>query len=362
MEIKRRKTRQVRIGKLSIGSAHPIAIQSMLKVRAKDIPAAIRQARQLEGAGCDIIRLAVEDEKDTAAIKTIKRNCCLPIVADIHFNYRLALASIESGADKVRLNPGNIYRPIEVREVIAAARDKAIPIRIGANSGSLRIRGASTACRLVKSALSYLRIFEKLCFYDIVISLKASNVMDTIAAYRLIARKCDYPLHLGITSTGLPLDGIVKSSLGIGMLLFDGIGDTIRISLLDTPFKEVLVAQSLLSGLGLRHFGPEMVCCPTCGRCEVDLRRKAGAIQAWLEKQDRSRKGRIRPYKIAVMGCVVNGPGEAREADIGIAFSRRKGILFKKGKVVRTVGLDRGEKALLGILKKEMEINCKGQH
>ncbi|MFA5038281.1 MAG: flavodoxin-dependent (E)-4-hydroxy-3-methylbut-2-enyl-diphosphate synthase [Candidatus Omnitrophota bacterium] len=361
MNIKRRKTRTVKIGKVSIGSAHPVAIQSMIKTRIRNVGASIRQIRELESAGCEIVRTAVEDESDARAIRSVKKEIRIPLVADIHFNYRLALASIEAGADKIRLNPGNIYRAREVREVLAAAKAACIPIRVGANSGSLRLHRADTAGALVKSVLNYLKIFEKAGFYQLVISLKGSNVMDTIAAYRDMAGKCDYPLHVGVTATGLPLDGIVKSSVGIGVLLFGGIGDTIRVSLLDRPVQEVLVARSLLNGLGVRHFGPELVCCPTCGRCEVNLSRKASLVEAWL--RDRSAFGRMKDkakdrfnsYKIAIMGCVVNGPGEAREADLGIAFSRHKGILFKKGQIIRTVDLQDGEQALLDLLKRELQ-------
>lgn len=354
LKIKRRKTRTVKIGKVGIGSGHPVAIQSMVKARARDIEASVRQILELEAAGCEIVRLAVENPDDARALRTIKRQVRLPLVADIHFDYRLALASIEAGVDKVRLNPGNIFKPAEVKEVIAAARTARIPIRVGANSGSLRTRSRDLAADLVRSTLAYLRIFERAGFYDLVVSLKGSHVLDTIEAYRKISLRCDYPLHLGVTATGLPMDGIVKSSVALGELLFQGIGDTIRISLLAGPQQEVAVARSMLNGLGLRHFGPELVCCPTCGRCEVNLPEKAKKIEDWLTGLDPKKKRRIQRFKIAVMGCVVNGPGEAREADVGIAFSRHKGILFKKGKIVRTVGLEAGEQALLDILEGEI--------
>jgi len=354
LKIKRRKTRTVKIGNVRIGSGHPIAIQSMVKTRARDIEASVRQIRELEEAGCEIVRLAVENLQDAAAFEKIRRRADIPLVADIHFDYRLALAAIEAGADKVRMNPGNIFRPQEVREVVIAAKKARIPVRIGANSGSLRQRSRDTASDLVKGVLAYLKIFEKEGFYDLVISLKGSHVLDTIEAYKKMAVVCDYPLHLGVTATGLPLDGIVKSSAGIGELLFCGIGDTIRISLLDQPQSEVAVARSLLNSLGLRHFGPELVCCPTCGRCEGDLSSKAKRIEEWLLKRAFHSKGRSRSYKIAVMGCIVNGPGEAREADIGIAFSKHKGILFKKGRIVQTVELKKGEEALLELLEGEI--------
>ncbi len=354
MTIKRRTTRSVRVGNIKIGSSHPVAIQSMVKVAARDVEASVRQINALEAAGCEIIRIAVEGCEDAAAIRLIKKKTRLPLVADIHFDYRLALAAIEAGADKVRLNPGNIYRPEEVCSVIRAAQDARIPIRIGANSGSLKARAKDTASALVKSVQDYLKVFKRMNFKDIVISLKGSDILDTIAAYEKMSKVCDYPLHLGITATGLPLDGVVKSSAGLGVLLFKGIGDTIRISLLDEPREEVRVAQLLLECLGMRSFGPQMVCCPTCGRCEVDLRSKAEAFEAFLSGLSQREKARLKGFKVALMGCVVNGPGEAKEADIGIAFSKHKGILFKKGVVVKTVPLGAGEKELLKLLKKEL--------
>jgi (E)-4-hydroxy-3-methylbut-2-enyl-diphosphate synthase len=353
-KIIRRKTRTVKIGRLRIGSGHAILVQSMVKVSTKKVPETTRQIRRLTEAGCDIVRLAIEDREDALAIKEIKRQVSVPLVADIHFDYRLALTAIESGIDKVRLNPGNIYKPQEVRAVIAAAKLAHIPIRIGANSGSLRIKAKDPAEALVKSVLDYLRIFKKDRFGDLVISLKGSGTLDTIEAYEKMARLCDYPLHLGVTATGLPLDGVVKSSVGIGVLLFKGIGDTIRMSLLQQPEEEVLAAQSLLNSLGLRHFGPDFICCPTCGRCEVALLEKAQKLQRLVCRIDKSKRLRLNNYKIAVMGCVVNGPGEAREADVGIAFSKHKGILFKKGKIVRTVDLGKGEEALFDLIKKEI--------
>jgi len=350
--IKRRKTRTVRIGRVKIGSGHPIAVQSMLKVPASRTAAARAQIEDLERAGCEIVRLAVEDAPDAAAIPALKRATRLPLVADIHFDHRLALAAIEAGADKVRLNPGNIFRPREVRAVIAAARSARIPIRVGANSGSLRVRRRDPAAALAASVRQYLRIFEKMRFRDIVISLKASTVLETVRAYRLMARSCDYPLHLGVTATGLPLDGIVKSSIGIGVLLCEGIGDTIRASLLDEPSREVTVAQGILAALGIRRFGPCLICCPTCGRCAVDLGAQARAVEESLRRLSKEERARVGNTSIAIMGCVVNGPGEAREADLGVAFSKHKGAIFRKGKVVRTVVFDRAVQALVAMLKR----------
>ena len=353
MEIKRRITRTVKIGPVKIGSSYPVAIQSMVKVAVKDRYRAAGQINELDAAGCEIVRVAVQDKEDALSIREIKRRIRLPLVADIHFDYRLALLSIEAGIDKVRLNPGNIYKPQEVRAVIAAAKDAHIPIRIGANSGSLRIKGKNTAAALVTSVCDYLKLFKRAHFHDIVISLKGSDILDTIEAYEKIAKLCDHPLHLGITATGLSLDGVVKSSAGIGVLLFKGIGDTIRISLLDNPLQEVQVAKLLLNSLKLRKFGPELICCPTCGRCEVDLSKKARRFEMRLEGLSKAQRSRINGYKIALMGCIVNGPGEARDATLGIAFSKHKGVLFKKGHIVRSVGLDRAEEALFNLLREE---------
>jgi (E)-4-hydroxy-3-methylbut-2-enyl-diphosphate synthase len=350
-KIIRRKTRTVKIGRVLVGSGHPVAIQSMVKVPLRRLDAACEQILSLEGAGCEIIRAAIENKKDAGAIRLVKSRIHIPLVADIHFDYRLALSAIEAGVDKVRLNPGNIFRPNEVRDVIAAARQARVPLRIGANSGSLRVRAKDSASALVKSVRDYLKIFEKARFSDIVISLKGSGIMDTIDAYRKMARLCDYPLHLGITATGLPLDGVVKSSLGIGVLLFEGIGDTIRASLLDRPQREIQVARLLLNSLGIRSFGPEFICCPTCGRCEVDLQEKARSLEAMINSLSAAQRSRIQKFRIAVMGCVVNGPGEAKEADLGIAFSKHKGVIFKKGRVVATVSLKDGEKELFSLLR-----------
>ncbi len=350
MKIKRRASRTVRVGNVFLGAGHPVAIQSMVKVPAKRVKAAVAQIRSLQDAGCEIVRLAVEDPQDATALRSIKRQTSLPLVADIHFDYRLALAAIEAGVDKVRLNPGNIHRPREVEAVIAAARSARIPIRIGANSGSLRVSRRDKASALVQSVLEYLLIFKKNRFHDLVISLKGSDIAETIAAYRKMASLCDYPLHLGVTATGLPLDGVVKSSVGLGVLLFQGIGDTIRVSLLEKPEQEVLVARFLLNSLGLRKFGPELICCPTCGRCEVDLLKRAKEFQALVDKLPGREKARLEGVKVALMGCVVNGPGEAREADYGVAFSRRKAGLFAKGRMIGTTDLAQGVSALLALV------------
>jgi (E)-4-hydroxy-3-methylbut-2-enyl-diphosphate synthase len=358
MDIKRRKTREIRIGNVLIGAKHPVAIQSMAKTKTSQVKETVRQIQELESAGCEIVRVAVKDKGDAAAIALIKPEIKIPLVADIHFDWRLALAAIDNGVDKIRLNPGNIYKKDQVREVVQAAKLSGIPIRVGLNSGSLKSHHVtkspshqSPADKMVKSALDYIKILEGFNFNDIVISLKAQNVLETVEAYRLMAKSCDYPLHLGVTATGLKFDGLVKSSVAIGVLLLEGIGDTIRVSLTDNPKEEIRAAKAILESLGLRSFGPEIISCPTCGRCEVDLVRivkelgkKLSAVHS-LRSTDKSCRlstvDRRRPLKIAVMGCVVNGPGEARQADLGVAFGKKEGLLFKKGKTIKKVSADR---------------------
>ena len=269
--IKRHKTRAIKIGACFIGGSNPVAIQSMAKFRTADISKVLGQIKELGEAGCQIVRLAVKNDSDAAALKEIKERSCLPIVADIHFNWRLAIKAIESGVDKIRLNPGNIYRKDEVANIACAAKCAGIPIRVGANSGSLRSRGASQVDVMVKSVMDYARLLEKNKFHDIVLSLKASNIMDTVAANRRVAKLCDYPLHLGVTATGAPYLGTIKSSIALGILLAEGIGDTIRVSLTDKPRQEIAAAAGILESLDLRKFGPQIISCPTCGRCEVDL-------------------------------------------------------------------------------------------
>jgi (E)-4-hydroxy-3-methylbut-2-enyl-diphosphate synthase len=352
MNIKRRLSRVVKIGTVSIGGAHPVAVQSMTKVKASDIEKTLRQIKQLEKAGCEIVRLAVKDSADAKAIKRIKSGAKIPIVADIHFDWRLALQAIDSGADKIRLNPGNISGSKEIAEVVAALRCARIPLRIGLNSGSVKYAGASLSMpeKLARSCLDYLRIIEKLKFYDIVISLKASTVLDTVEAYRRISGACDYPLHLGLTATGAPFSGAIKSGIAVGSLLMEGIGDTVRVSLTDEPKQEVLAAQCILAALGLRNFGPEIISCPTCGRCEVNLVKLVAELEEKLAAANL--KPTTRPLKVAVMGCVVNGPGEAKEADIGVAFGKGQGLLFKKGKAIKKVAFGDCAKLLLAEMRK----------
>jgi (E)-4-hydroxy-3-methylbut-2-enyl-diphosphate synthase len=343
--MKRRVSQAVKIGAVSIGGNNPVAIQSMAKAKTSDVRRVIPQIHSLETAGCEIIRVAVKDIEDARAISRIKHEISIPLVADIHFDHRLALAAIAAGADKIRLNPGNIFKPGQVRQVVDAAKDKGIPIRVGLNSGS--VRGSGDPVNLmVSAALAYVRQLERYKFKNIVLSLKANDAQGTVRAYRRIAKLCDYPLHLGVTATGLPFEGMIKSCVALGALLIDGIGDTIRISLTDKPEAEVRTAKALLASLGLRNFGPAIISCPTCGRCEVDL---VGIVKdlekrfAALPKCSRT----IKPLTVAVMGCVVNGPGEARHADIGIAFGKDSGLLFKKGKPIRKVSASRSVQALL---------------
>ena len=299
MQIKRRKTRVVKIGNVRIGAGNPVAIQSMAKTKTSDVAKTIKQIKELERFGCEIVRVAVKDKADAAAIRKIKSGISIPLVADIHFDWRLAMEAIEAGVDKIRLNPGNIYRKSEIAEVVSAAKLARIPIRVGVNSGSVR-GGDCSVDAMVRSARDYIKVLEGLKFRDIVLSLKASNVLDTIEAYRKISKICDYPLHLGVTATGSPFKGAVKSSVAIGALLSEGIGDTIRVSLTDKPEQEVVAAKAILEALGLRTFGPQVISCPTCGRCEVDLVR----IVDGLEKKI-SRSGIAfskRPLRVAVMG------------------------------------------------------------
>lgn len=351
MKIARRKTRQIRIGNIFIGASNPIAIQSMVKVKASDIEKTIRQVKDLEAVGCEIVRLAVKDNQDAKALRLIKRITKVPLVADIHFDWRLALEAINSGADKIRLNPGNIFKEEEIREIVKAAKLSRIPIRVGLNSGSIPVslrkisKPKDTPQMMVKAARDYIKILEKLEFYDIVVSLKASNILDTIDAYRRMAKLCDYPFHLGVTATGSPYSGVIKSSAALSVLLLEGFGDTIRVSLTDKPEAEVRAAKLILESSGLRSFGPEIISCPTCGRCEVDL---VGVVKSLEERLSATRHPLSdKPLTVAVMGCVVNGPGEAKAADIGVAFGKKEGLLFKKGKLIRKISADRCVDVLL---------------
>lgn len=333
--MQRKITRQIRIGSIAIGGGAPISVQSMTNTKTQDAEATVRQIEALASAGCDIVRLAVPDKEAAANIGAIKAQVKVPLVADIHFDYRLALIAIEQGIDALRLNPGNIGGAENVRRVAEAAKVRGVPIRIGVNAGSLDKRllekyGGVTAEALVESALEHVRLLEEQDFYDMKISLKAHDVPLTLAAYRLMSERCDYPLHLGVTEAGTVRSGIVKSAVGIGTLLAEGIGDTLRVSLTGDPVVEVRVAREILKSLGLRDYGPTLVSCPTCGRTAIDLPQIADRVEERLA-------GISRPIHVAVMGCVVNGPGEARSADVGIAGGKGVGLVFRKGEVVRQV-------------------------
>lgn len=347
--IKRRKTRVVKIGNVLIGGDNPIAIQSMCNTKTSDVDATVKQILELEAAGCEIIRVAVPDMKAAEAIAEIKKQIHIPLVADIHFDYRLALKAIESGVDKLRINPGNIGGEDRVKAVVEAAKAKKIPIRIGVNSGSLEKDilekyGEVTPEGLVESALRHVRILEKLDFHDIVISIKASNVPFSLATYSLLSKEVDYPIHLGITESGTEWSGTIKSAVGIGAILAMGIGDTIRVSLTGSTVEEVKVAKAILKDLGLRKFGIEFVSCPTCGRTSIDLIDLANKVEEKCRNINKD-------IKVAVMGCAVNGPGEAREADIGIAGGNGYGLIFKKGEILKKLP----ENELLDALMEEIE-------
>lgn len=348
--IKRKMTRQISIGDVKIGGGAPISVQSMTNTKTTDTNATVAQIKALVDAGCDIVRVAVPDMSAAENIYNIKNQVDVPLVADIHFDYRLALKAIEQGIDALRINPGNIGDEERVKAVVEAAKIRNIPIRIGVNAGSfdkklLAKYGKVTAEALVESALEHIRILEKLNFYDIKISLKAHDVPLTLNAYRLMSETVDYPLHLGITEAGTVNTGIIKSAVGIGALLAEGIGDTFRISLTGDPVNEVKVANEILKALGLKEYGPTLISCPTCGRCNIDLPSIA-------EKVEQRLSGITKPIKVAVMGCVVNGPGEARDADIGIAGGKGEGLVFRKGEVINKVPEDKLVDALFEELDK----------
>ena len=333
MKIDRRKCRQVKIGDIAIGGDQPIAVQSMCSTKTDDIPATLKQINRMVKAGVDIVRVAVPDQKAAEALPEIKANCPVPLVADIHFQYKLAIAAAEAGVDKLRINPGNIGKEDRIRQVIDKAKEKSIPIRIGVNQGSVerdlvdKYVGPRPEA-LVESALRHVAILEKYDFYDIVISLKASTAGDTIEAYKSIADKCDYPLHLGVTEAGPAFRGSIKSSVALGVLLYHGIGDTIRVSLTADVKEEIKAAWEILKSLDLRRRGPDLVSCPTCGRTEIDLIPLVAIVEKALEQIDK-------PIKVAVMGCVVNGPGEAADADIGVIGGKKYLLLTRKGKTIK---------------------------
>jgi (E)-4-hydroxy-3-methylbut-2-enyl-diphosphate synthase len=359
-KIKRKKTRQITVGKVKIGGLAPIAVQSMTNTPTQDIDATVAQIVRLQEAGCEIVRVAVPDQEAAAAISAIKKQIDIPLIADIHFNYRLAIAAAKAGADGLRLNPGNIGGIKKVKAVVDCAKDYNLPIRIGVNAGSLEKEilkkyNGVTANGMVESAMRHVELLESLDFHQIKISLKASDVRRTLEAYRLLSAKSDLPLHVGVTEAGTLFSGIVKSALGIGMLLAEGIGDTIRVSLARDPVEEVRVGFEILKALGIRRRGPEIIACPTCGRCNI-------ALFDIVEQVEEALMTTEEPLKIAIMGCVVNGPGEAREADIGIAGGDGNGVLFRRGKVIKKFAQEELVDVLLHEVREYVNLNSKKQH
>ena len=344
----RDKTIEIQIGSRAIGAGNPIAIQSMTNTKTEDVEATVAQILRLEDAGCDIVRSTVPTEEAARAVREIKKKIHIPLVADIHFDYRLAIAAIENGADKIRINPGNIGGRERIREVVAAARMRQVPIRVGVNSGSLEKDiiekyGRVTPDGLVESAMDKVRMIEDFNYDNIVISIKSSDVMTCVRAHELIAKKTRYPLHVGITEAGTVFSGSIKSSVGLALILNQGIGDTIRVSLTGDPVEEVRAAKLILKTLGLRRGGVEVVSCPTCGRTEIDLISLAGQVEELVRDIPLD-------LKVAVMGCVVNGPGEAKEADIGVAGGKHEGLIFRHGEIIRKVP----EGELLEALREEL--------
>lgn len=339
LAVKRKNTRRIRVGSVDVGGYAPVSVQSMTNTQTADTTSTVAQILRLEQAGCEIIRVAVPGMEACKALPEIKKRISIPLVADIHFDYRLAVAAVEAGADCIRINPGNIGSKSRVREVIRAAADNQASIRIGVNSGSLdrdlrKKYGGANAEALVESALRQVGLLAEMDFHQVKVSIKSSDVLQTIEAYRLFSEKSDVPLHVGITEAGGLYSGIVKSAVGIGGILIDGIGDTIRVSLTRDPAEEVRVGYEILRALGIRHRGPEIISCPTCGRCRIDLFSIAESVEKELLNNPA-------PIKVAIMGCEVNGPGEAREADVGIAGGDGTGVLFKKGRIVKRFAQDR---------------------
>ncbi|MEZ3468788.1 MAG: flavodoxin-dependent (E)-4-hydroxy-3-methylbut-2-enyl-diphosphate synthase [Schaedlerella sp.] len=345
----RQNTKEIRIGDVVIGGNHPVAIQSMTNTKTEDIKGTVEQIHRLEAAGCEIVRCTVPTLEAAEALREIKKNIQIPLVADIHFDYRMAIAAIENGADKIRINPGNIGGEERLRAVVDKAKEHEIPIRVGVNSGSLEKTllekyGAVTAEGIVESALDKVRMIEEMEYDNLVVSIKSSDVMMCVKAHELIAEQCPYPLHVGITEAGTVYSGNIKSSIGLGIILYEGIGNTIRVSLTGDPAEEIRSAKLILKTLGLRKGGIEVVSCPTCGRTQIDLIGLANQVEKMVQEFPLD-------LKVAVMGCVVNGPGEAREADIGIAGGKGEGLLIKKGEVVKKVK----EEELLETLRRELQ-------
>jgi (E)-4-hydroxy-3-methylbut-2-enyl-diphosphate synthase len=345
--IQRRPSQKIYVGNVAVGGDAPVSIQSMTKTDTRDIISTISQIKELEACGCQIIRSAVPDMQAALSLKAIKKGISIPLIADIHFDYRLALAAIDAGVDGLRLNPGNMSEPEKVNVIVKKAKERNIPIRIGVNAGSLPKEfkpGLSIPERMVAAALGHIKLLEDLDFDLIKVSLKAFDVPTTVIAYHLISEKTPYPLHIGITESGTPRQGMIRSAVGIGILLYQGIGDTIRVSLTANPREEIYAGYEILKSLNLVERGPVMISCPTCGRTEIDIVKLAEDVERELAKIEK-------PIRVAVMGCVVNGPGEARDADIGIAGGKGKAVLFKKGEKIRTIE----EKNILSELMEEIK-------
>lgn len=346
---KRRLTRNVQVGTVGIGGNHPVSVQSMTNSDTRDRKATLNQILQLAEAGCEIVRLAVPDQEAADNLAFLVKQSPVPLVADIHFDYRLALAALEAGIAKLRINPGNIGGKKRVALLAAQAKERGIPIRIGVNAGSLekdlleKYQGPAPQA-MVDSAMRHIRLLEDEDFFDIVVSLKASSVPATIEAYQMLAAQCDYPFHIGITEAGTRVKGSIRSAIGLGVMLWQGLGDTLRVSLTGDPVHEVEVGREILQSLELRQFGPVVVSCPTCGRCQIGLEKLAMQVESLLS-------GIRRPLKIAVMGCAVNGPGEAREADLGVAGGKGEGLIFRKGQVIRKVP----ETEIIPALREELQ-------
>ncbi|MFH1259523.1 MAG: flavodoxin-dependent (E)-4-hydroxy-3-methylbut-2-enyl-diphosphate synthase [Elusimicrobiota bacterium] len=364
MESSRRNSRETKVGLLTIGGSAPIIVQSMCSTDTRDITATVRQIKQLEKVGCELVRVAVPDFQAAGCLGAIKKKINLPLAADIHFDYRLALAAIEQGVDKLRINPGNIGSKEKVKLIVAACQKKKIPIRIGVNAGSLKVLHSAAvsftpeqrAEKMAASALEQIRLLESLNFFEIIVSLKASDIPTTLSAYRLMAAQCVYPLHLGVTEAGTLFSGTIKSAVGMAILLSEGIGDTIRVSLTAEPAEEIKVGYEILKALKLRSFGPEIISCPTCGRCQINLIKIVQKLEEEIAKL-LPNPALFPPLKIAVMGCVVNGPGEAREADIGIAGGRGEGLFLKKGKTAGKIPEKLWVPTLLKEIKKFYRLN-----
>ena len=341
--MERRSTNEVRIGSLKIGNNNPILIQSMTNTKTKDVEATVKQILDLEKVGCDIVRVAILEEEDAKAIKEIKKQIHIPLVADIHFNGNFAITAINNGADKIRLNPGNIHDEEIIKKIVILCKEKNVPIRIGINAGSLDKKYQRCPESMILSAKDHLRILESLDFHNIVLSFKSSDPKECIEAYRLASKEFNYPIHLGLTEAGGLLNSSIKSSLALGTLLLDGIGDTIRISISDNPIEEIKVAKKILKACGLRNNVPNLISCPTCGRIQYDMLPIVKEMESYLDTINKD-------ITVAIMGCPVNGPGEAKDADLGIAGGKDSAILFKKGEIVKTIP----QSDIIKVLKEEI--------